>query len=176
MSGVSMDLRFTDRSAPLTRALNRLVRAGHSPRPMLKAMGEYLVRSTQDRFDAQESPEGQAWQPVQGSRWAVKRILKILTESSRLRDSIIYRAGSTTLEWGTNVIYAAIHQFGGKTSPSIIKAKRAKALYIPGIGPRKSVKHPGSVIPARPFVGISATDETELLHRIHDYYQAAVRG
>lgn len=52
--------------------------------------------------------------------------------------------------------YAAIHQFGGTTKPHVIRARVAKALAVPGRGVFKSVQHPGSVIPARPFIPIDA--------------------
>ena len=52
---------------------------------------------------------------------------------------------------GSDRKYAAIHQLGGKTKAHVIRPKNGKALKIPGIGFRKSVNHPGSQIPARPY-------------------------
>jgi phage gpG-like protein len=53
---------------------------------------------------------------------------------------------------GTNVQYMGPHEFGGQTAPHVIRAKNGKALRF-GVGGRvvfrKSVKHPGSKIPAR---------------------------
>ncbi len=53
---------------------------------------------------------------------------------------------------GTNVKYMGPHEFGATTKPHTIRAKAGKALRF-GIGGkvvfRKSVKHPGSKIPAR---------------------------
>ncbi len=53
---------------------------------------------------------------------------------------------------GDNVIYARIHEFGGRTSAHDIRPKTAKALRFP-LGGRmafaKVVHHPGSDIPAR---------------------------
>jgi phage gpG-like protein len=54
---------------------------------------------------------------------------------------------------GSNLIYAAIHQWGGKTKAHEIRARHAKALRFNGRF-FKSVKHPGSEIPARPFLGV----------------------
>ncbi len=49
--------------------------------------------------------------------------------------------------------YAAIHQFGGRTPARTIVAAYKKALFWPGARhPVKSVRHPGSNIPARPFL------------------------
>lgn len=56
---------------------------------------------------------------------------------------------------GSSVKYAAIHEFGGKTAAHTITATNAKALCF-WIGDRKvfakSVKHPGSQMPARRYV------------------------
>jgi phage gpG-like protein len=58
--------------------------------------------------------------------------------------------------------YAAIHEFGGTTKPHEIRARNAKALAWAKIGPAekgksfmnfaKVVHHPGSKIPARPYL------------------------
>ncbi len=63
---------------------------------------------------------------------------------------------------GTNVVYAAIHEFGGRTSPHDILPKRARALAFrapwgPGRGEGgltvlARVHHPGSVIPERSYL------------------------
>lgn len=113
MSGTSMELTFTDRTQPITAALQRVMRAGQRPRPLLLSLGEYLVRSTLNRFDAQKSPEGIPWQADTPAVWAKKRIKKILTESSHLKGSVVYRLTGNSLEWGTNKIYGGIHQHGG---------------------------------------------------------------
>ena len=51
--------------------------------------------------------------------------------------------------------YAAIHQFGGTIGPHEITAKNRRALQFTVGGVtlyRKSVHHPGSNIPARPYM------------------------
>lgn len=56
---------------------------------------------------------------------------------------------------GTNVVYAAIHEYGGKTKPHVIEAKRGKALKFSAGGEtifRRKVRHPGSVMPERSFL------------------------
>lgn len=58
--------------------------------------------------------------------------------------------------------YAAIHQLGGKTAARKIVATQAGALsfYSPKLGRQiivKSVQHPGSNIPARPFFPVDGS-------------------
>ena len=64
---------------------------------------------------------------------------------------------------GTNTAYAAVHQFGGRTPPRKIGPKRKKALWWPGAPhPVASVDHPGSTIPARPYLGLSDGDRAAI--------------
>ena len=84
---------------------------------------------------------------------------KILQDTGRLAASISGRATKDQAIVGTNVVYAAIHQFGGSTGPRIIRPKGKKALFWPGAKhPVTSVKHPGSKIPARPFLHLERSD------------------
>jgi phage gpG-like protein len=61
----------------------------------------------------------------------------------------------------TGVPYAAIQEFGGKTAAHDIVAGSAKALAFSVGGNQifaRSVHHPGSVIPARSYLGSSFAD------------------
>jgi phage gpG-like protein len=81
-------------------------------------------------------------------------------QTGRLRRSIHYVIGGSetapTATIGTNVEYAAIHEFGGRTGPHVIEAVNARVLAFPGrdgrmhFAPR--VNHPGSRMPERSFL------------------------
>src|SRR3990167_2007615 len=61
--------------------------------------------------------------------------------------------------------YARIHEFGGITSPHVILPKKSAVLSFMANGKRvftKKVNHPGSIIPARPFLGPSIEDEAPM--------------
>ena len=82
--------------------------------------------------------------------------------SGALRRSIGYSvvptpAGPTASVFSRGVPYAAIHEFGGTTKPHLIEAKNAQALRFYSnrwamMIYRKSVNHPGSVIPERSYL------------------------
>lgn len=60
--------------------------------------------------------------------------------------------------------YAAIQEFGGKTAAHDIVAVKSKALAISAGGGHafvKSVHHPGSSLPARPYLGAALSDMRE---------------
>lgn len=143
-------------------------------RPVMKSIGEYLVLATRERWDKAQAPDGSSWKPntpfTLQQKAAAGRILKPLVSTGRLRDSITYKADESSVLVGTNVQYAAIHQFGGSTGPRKIVAKNKKALYWPGARhPVKSVNHPGFTIPKREFLGVSTFDKSELIGIIEDH-------
>lgn len=103
------------------------------------------------------------------------RVLNVQT--GRLRQSIQTSLEADGLQGriGTNVEYAEIHEYGGKTAPHKIEARRGKALafaHAGFVGPvritkagklarrqtkgsvvfARSVNHPGAVVPARPYM------------------------
>lgn len=74
---------------------------------------------------------------------------------------------------GTNVPYARIHQLGGKTRPHVIKPKNKKALAFGG-RVVKSVNHPGSNIPARPFLSLVDSDKAVMLRTVSAFLRKLV--
>lgn len=72
---------------------------------------------------------------------------RVLIRKGRLMKSIKYKAYTDRVEVGTNVIYAAIHQFGGKAGR---KSRRVQ-------------------IPARPYLMVQDEDWPEMRDAIADY-------
>jgi phage gpG-like protein len=137
--------------------------------PILKAIGDRVVEQTKRRFEAGgPAPSGTHWKAPKTPN--PKRI-RTLTVSGHLRDSIRYQLiGNNAVAIGTNRVYAAIHQLGGRTAAHIIRPRNKGGLFWPGAKhPMKSVRHPGSVIPARPFLGVSEANSKELLGLINEY-------
>ena len=63
---------------------------------------------------------------------------------------------------------------GGKTKAHVIRPKVKRALFWPGAAhPVKKVNHPGSNIPARPFLGISERDRVRLLELAEEFIAKA---
>ena len=157
------------------KALDRLHAKARRLAPAFKNIGEVLLRSTQDRFNRQVGPDGHRWQRLTDASKASKAAKgqnprKILTGRGYLADSIRYQANDAGVRIGTNRIYGAIHQLGGKTKPHVIRPKNKKALAWPGgRHPARAVNHPGSEIPARPFLGLSRQDRDRVLEVVSDH-------
>lgn len=122
--------------------------------PLMPRLGEYLQRSTQQRFKTQTAPDGTPWAPLNPQYAQAKKYNKgkILTLRGYLRRYIHYQVqDANTVAVGSNQKYAAIHQFGG-----IIKPRKGKALAFGG---RLLAQ---VEIPARPYLGLSTEDTSEI--------------
>ena len=138
----------------LQYALIALRIVGQAPRPLWRALASYGESSTRLRFRNQLDPDGRRWVPSMRARTQGNG--RTLVDKARLLRSITHNATNDGGEWGTNVVYAAIHQFGG-----VIKARgRALRFAIPGVG---FVTTKRVTMPARPFLGVNAQDGREML-------------
>ncbi|HMO03907.1 MAG TPA: phage virion morphogenesis protein [Kiritimatiellia bacterium] len=132
----------------LTPKLEGVMAQLQYPRALLQAIGLRAVAFARDAFtDPSKRPT--PWAAKKDGEPATLRYRGALQQSLRL-----VAADNNSATIGSDRPYAAIHQLGGKTKPHIIKAKDAAALYF-RVGAQsyyaKQVKHPGSLIPARPY-------------------------
>jgi len=162
MSGAQISDSIDDRA--VTLALDRLRNKMADPQPVLEEIGEAMVSSTKQRFIDSRDPAGRKWKrlaydTVLGRlggrrkaftkrgrlRAAARRKLttgggiKPLINSGDLLSSIDRQVRGNEVIVGSDMKYAAIHQFGGK-------AGRGRKVTIP----------------ARPFLGLSGDDEREV--------------
>lgn len=144
--------------------LNDLLQILRGPQPILTEIGEYLVGSTKQRFADGVGPDGVRW--VMNSQATIEAHLgryrrttrkdgrinargaavvqskrPLIGESRSLSTQIYYNVSSDELRVGSPMQYAAMQQFGGKKS---------------------EFGHLWGDIPARPFLGISDSDEREI--------------
>lgn len=150
MAGAHVSIEVEDRA--LQQAFSRLMSAAANPAPALRDIGEQLLNAHRERFARQESPEGDPWAPL-SSRYAARKKKnkdKILVLEGHLKDLLRYQVteAGAALELGTDRIYGATHQFGDETRN----------------------------IPARPFLGLSAQDQAEVLEIIEDHLRRAGGG
>lgn len=88
-------------------------------RPALRAIGMHMMFSIGKQFEAEGARFGKKWVP---SRRALAEKGQTLQDKGKLRMSVVgggqgegavYRLSQASLEIGSNLAYAAIHQFGG---------------------------------------------------------------
>lgn len=154
-------------------AFNRLVSFGRTPTRALQQMGRYGKTSTQRRFRNQHGPDFVRWKP---SKRAEEDAGETLRKSGRLRNSITYNVGSFGVEWGTNVEYAAAHQFGVDEQQLVgahyrrlprVKQGRRRVFKATSSGTdityRVGAFQRHMRLPARPFLGVNEADRISLL-------------
>lgn len=158
-------------SQPVVDALSQLLQRGQNLAPALKEIGEDLAESTKRRFATSTGPDGEKWaansnvtilQYLGGFKGSYKKdgsLTKkgtarlgakkpLIGESRALSTTITYRVEGNTLSVGSPMVYAAMQQFGGTKS---------------------SFTHLWGDIPARPFLGLSAEDERNILEILSSF-------
>lgn len=121
------------------------------------ALSESLRTSTIERFRTEKDPEGKKWIP---SIRAIEEGGQTLSNDGFLKNSIKSEASEKGFAIGTNLKYAATHQFGDEDR--IIRAKNGKSLKFKYAGSWKSVKQVKVNIPKRPYLGIDEEDMQEI--------------
>lgn len=179
----------------LGHALLRLKALGERPASLWEALGTYGENSTRTRFKTQTGPDGQRWKI---SRRAQKTGGTTLQLKGRLLGSINHQSNNSGTEWGSNVKYAAIHQFGGEikrtasTGTVRLRTTRSGALLRQkdhahlGVFAKKThamaversyTKAAHSIhMSARLYVGVNAQDGRELLAIATDVVDLAARN
>lgn len=158
MSGVKIEGDWSKFEQHLNKMINLNFTSIH------EEIGEALVSSTQKRFEDEKSPDGKSWEK---SIRAKEESGQTLTDSSRLKTSITYKAKPEGVAVGTNVRYASVHQEGMTIKA---KGKFLKFAVGKGFAQVKQVK-----IPARPFIGISSDDQTEIKAIVTQHIKEALK-
>lgn len=148
MSGIRLEYSIDDQIAQA--ALEKL--SHFNKQAMFEEIGAYLDSSVEIRFKDGIDPDGNQWQP---SQRALNEGDNTLVDFGHLRDSITHAVflDGSGVEHGSDMVYSAIHQFGGKA------------------GRNHSVE-----LVARPFIGINADDEDEIKGIRDDFLHEALNG
>lgn len=174
MSGVTISGIVTDQD--VISALRRYQYTCGNLTALLKNIGEYKVEATQRLFDSQAAPDGTPWAALSPAYRKRKKNKRILTETRRLRDSIVYAVRSGNLRVGTNVVYASAHQFGLKRSIVVPAHRRAvtqafgRQLKFP-VWTSVKAHTMAQNIPSRPFLGWNQSDRQEIIDQVTDHLQ-----
>jgi len=136
VSGLTL---HTDLTA-LSRVQSRLAGMTRADRrQLLDDAGAVLESSTRRRIQSDKrGPDGERW-PDWSEAYAATRHggHSLLSSEGHLLDSIRPDVRGDEVEVGTNLVYGAIHQFGGAEV--------------------------GMAIPARPYLGVSTEDQSDIL-------------
>ncbi|MEI2742721.1 MAG: phage virion morphogenesis protein [Candidatus Competibacter sp.] len=147
MTGAAIEIR-PEGLAALDRRIDRLLAGLNNPEPLLRELAAAGESQTRRRMESDKrGPDGTPW-PEWSPGYAATRHggQSLLDARGDLIQSLTAFADRQTAGWGTNLIYAATHQFGR------------------------------GAIPARPFLGVSDDDERELLDLAEDWLDRLLGG
>jgi phage virion morphogenesis protein len=161
---MSENITITIDDRAIMDALKRLQTKMINLKPVMQIVAGMMESAIQRNFADGGRP----------AKWAPLKYRKgqPLIDTGRLKNSITSDSDATSAIAGVsgNIEYAAIQNFGGKTKATIIRPRNKKALFWPGARhPVMMVKHPGSVIPARPFMVIPDEDMGYILDTLGGY-------
>jgi phage virion morphogenesis protein len=168
---IDIDIPF----APVVRALREIISQLGDRRELMASLAGIMHRAVEDNFAEGGRPHWQALHPgtIASRRKAGTWPGQILVRSGQLAASVQDSFDNDQAVVGSNKVYAAIQQFGGQTRPHVIKARNKKALAFGGVVVRQ-VKHPGSKIPARPFLSLTEQDGQDLVDEAESFLHAAI--
>jgi len=190
MAGALISAKIED--SGIKETLSAILARASDMRPVWMLVGQIILESSLRNFEERRSPDGTAWQEVSEryARWKSKKGHdpgNILVLNNRLMRSINVRPETDHVVIGTNVVYAAIHQFGGAISSggrtqvsahregggfmSRKQASRKKSgsirISISDVGPHTAT------MPARKYLGVRAEDWPRIHTALANYL---VRG
>ncbi|WP_213664297.1 phage virion morphogenesis protein [Stutzerimonas stutzeri] len=161
--------------------INEAAAATANPADMLRNMGEYLAfQALPKRFVSQSAPDGTPWKALSPAylKRKKKNQDKILVLDGPLSNGLRFQVVGGDLLVGTNMVYGAIHHFGGDidiaarsqqayfrqdgrtgdVGNQFVNKKRSNFAQWVTIGAYKIQ------IPARPWLGVSDDDSYELVN------------
>lgn len=158
MTGVVITIRETgvDRAAAILGKLDSF-----NPTEMLAKIARLIQIQTQRRIeDEKRGPNGEAWAKNAAGT-------PILRRSGELSRSIDFAVNGNQIMVGSGLVYSAIHQYGGTIVP---KTARALAFRIGNaFVVTKKVQ-----MPARPYLGISDADASEIIDEVTAYIRRLI--
>ena len=150
----------------ITGAFDRLAASLSDLSDVMTDVGELMIRSTERNFASGTDPDGNPWVPrsqatldAYASRKDTWGAHPLIGPSRTLSTTINYEADATSVAWGSNVIQSAVMQFGA--------AKGAFGTASNG----SSI--PWGDIPARPYLGLSEQDRTDIVAIVEEYLRNA---
>lgn len=170
MPGASLIL--SDELSPI---ISDIAKTAQHPGGLMSAFAAYMLTSTQRRFELETDPEGKKWKPL-AKRTSLKKIrsrqrgtANMLRVTNRLYSSLTTQSDETSAVVGTNMVYAAAHQFGGEIQ-QYARSQRASFRKVRSRWQFSKRGRKGSIeknitigehkisIPARPYLGFSTAD------------------
>ena len=109
--------------AAMREAFRRLTEAVDDLTPLTTEIGELLRQNVAEEFAGSFGPDGTPWKPLKS------RDGRPLDDSGQLKRSFMVRAMARSVEVGTALPYAVLHQFGGKAGRNLAALIPARPFF-----------------------------------------------
>lgn len=167
--------------AAYQRLLDTLGRSDHKAE-LLESIGAVVESQTRRRIsDEKTAPDGSAWTPWSAAYQKTRHgNQSLLQGEGALLDSIEYQVQRNSVRVGSALAYAGVHQdgFSGQVQvPAHIRRITqafGKALKFPVYSSVGGFTRQMEM-PARPYLGLSSDNQTELLAVIGDFWQDVMK-
>ena len=161
---VKIDVEYDD--SAIRRALDNLRAAGEDLSPVMRVIAGHLEDSVAESFEQQSAPDGSPWAPLRDSTKKQRRKQgyrdgPILERSGDLGGSITSGSDHDSAVAGTNLVYAATHQFGAEKGAFGTTSRGAPIPWGP--------------IPARPIFGVWPEHAELITDAVLDHLRDAIR-
>ncbi|MBR0559506.1 phage virion morphogenesis protein [Neokomagataea anthophila] len=157
---------------PMRQSLKSVADIGRDPQAVLQAVGHIVLNSTRDRIRRQVQPDGSAFAPLNPVYALTKEgpgILRGPNFQNGLYGSLTAKATGNVLRWGSNKVYARVHQFGAVIQP---KNKRQLSFEMGG-----RLFHVDSVfVPARPYLAFTPQDREDVVVELEGFLERAIKS
>ncbi|MBW1989070.1 MAG: phage virion morphogenesis protein [Deltaproteobacteria bacterium] len=137
--------------------------------PLMEEIGRILEVSVRHNFAAGGRPR--RWVP---SKRALREGNLTLVDTGLLASSISSCARDGEVSVGTDVPYAAVHQFGaraGSLGRAVVRSRRRLANGRLAPGRRRVVPIPFGDIPARPFLVVLEEDKAAIVEAVNRFLE-----
>lgn len=166
--GVSIEIDARE----VEQLFERIRRAGRRPTDeLMHALAAAGASETEGRIDTGgPGPDGRAWKPV-------NRPGRPLQLHGHLKDSITDSHTARTAAWGTNLVYARMHQLGGVLKD--VRPRNKQALAFTPRGARRPIvrrRVKRIEIPARPYLGFGRRERQAAGAVIERWLDRAMEG
>ena len=147
----------------------------HLKKELLPSIGQRMVRSAMLNFKEEGRP--QKWKKSRRAESETKG--KTLSLTGTLRNSIHYKIDNLSVIVGTNVIYAAIHQFGGNINKTVTVKKHDRTIkrafgkvlnHIKTISVKSHKRKMQLTVPKRPFLLMQKDDKAYIANKIKEIW------
>jgi phage gpG-like protein len=195
MPGAAFPLKFSDIAPWLQNVSAQASKVDWQP--AFKQIALLLEASAKECFEGGRSPEGQPWAPLKhprdrprdrNARTGDGNAQRPLRDTGALMASLsaggehhVERMTDSVFNWGTNLDYAGVHQFGHTFNrpekrrgpgekPWVFTGKDGNTVFT------RHIKAHQQTVPARPFLGLTPTLLEDMEQVIREEFERQVLG